>query len=201
MFHVCFSQQANSSTVHSRQQYYMEPPSTDRTVIDMLRTNTLILTTTSGPPSSSYFNGIQVRGIMRSARSGNRDELYNVTPLDLYQEFNEHYVRNAWIALFKNTNPKLKPKISKLTWYESTPWDEVFINNELSILPSSVGRKSTLNEIFPIAGITYRDHKEACLLSAVNHNTHHSPTDTSTCTSVSTDPTSKNSALRSFTCP
>lgn len=69
---------------------------------------------------------------------------------------------------FKNTNSKLKWKISEVTWYESTPWDEVFINNELSILPSSVGRKSTLNEIFPIAGITYRDHKKVCMLSAVS---------------------------------
>lgn len=96
----------------------------------------------------------------------------------------------------KNTNSKLKWKISEVTWYESTPWDEVFINNELSILPSSVGRKSTLNEVFPIAGMTYRDHKEGCSLSAVSENTHYSPTDISTHTAVSVGPTHGTSALK-----
>lgn len=41
-----------------------------------------------------------------------------------------------------------------LTWYDSSPWADVFINNVFSILPSSDGRKISLKDAFPLGGIT-----------------------------------------------
>lgn len=45
--------------------------------------------------------------------------------------------------------------LTGLTWYDSTPWADVFINNEFSTLPSSDGRKMSLKEAFPRGGITW----------------------------------------------
>lgn len=42
----------------------------------------------------------------------------------------------------------------ELTWYDSSPWADVFINNEFSTLPSLDGRKMSLKEAFPLGGIT-----------------------------------------------
>lgn len=41
-----------------------------------------------------------------------------------------------------------------LTWYDNSPWADVFINNVFSTLPSSDGRKISLKDAFPLAGIT-----------------------------------------------
>lgn len=43
----------------------------------------------------------------------------------------------------------------ELTWYDSSPWADVFINNVFSTLPSSDGRKISLKDAFPLGGITY----------------------------------------------
>lgn len=42
----------------------------------------------------------------------------------------------------------------ELTWYDSSPWADVFINNVFSTLPSSDGRKISLKDAFPLGGIT-----------------------------------------------
>lgn len=42
----------------------------------------------------------------------------------------------------------------ELTWYDSSPWADVFINNVFSTLPSSDGRKISLKDVFPLGGIT-----------------------------------------------
>lgn len=48
---------------------------------------------------------------------------------------------------------------NQLTWYDSSPWDDVFINNVFSTLPSSDGRKISLKDAFPLGGITWdRQH-------------------------------------------
>lgn len=41
-----------------------------------------------------------------------------------------------------------------LTWYDSSPWADVFINKVFSTLPSSDGRKISLKDAFPLGGIT-----------------------------------------------
>lgn len=40
-----------------------------------------------------------------------------------------------------------------LTWYDSSPWADVFINKVFSTLPSSDGRKISLKDAFPLGGI------------------------------------------------
>lgn len=47
---------------------------------------------------------------------------------------------------------------NRLTWYDSSPWDDVFINNVFSTLPSSDGRKISLKDAFPLGGITWDRH-------------------------------------------
>lgn len=44
--------------------------------------------------------------------------------------------------------------LMELTWYDSSPWADVFINNVFSTLPSSDGRKISLKDAFPLGGIT-----------------------------------------------
>lgn len=44
--------------------------------------------------------------------------------------------------------------IMELTWYDSSPWADVFINNVFSTLPSSDGRKISLKDAFPLGGIS-----------------------------------------------
>lgn len=44
--------------------------------------------------------------------------------------------------------------IMELTWYDRSPWADVFINNVFSTLPSSDGRKISLKDAFPLGGIT-----------------------------------------------
>lgn len=44
--------------------------------------------------------------------------------------------------------------LKELTWYDSSPWADVFINNVFSTLPSSDGRKISLKDAFPLGGIT-----------------------------------------------
>lgn len=51
---------------------------------------------------------------------------------------------------------KLEEKTSlPLTWYDSSPWADVFINKVFSTLPSSDGRKISLKDAFPLGGITW----------------------------------------------
>lgn len=45
--------------------------------------------------------------------------------------------------------------LMKLTWYDRSPWADVFINNVFSTLPSSDGRKISLKDAFPLGGITW----------------------------------------------
>lgn len=49
--------------------------------------------------------------------------------------------------------------LMELTWYDSSPWADVFINNVFSKLPSSDGRKISLKDAFPLGGITW-DRRE-----------------------------------------
>lgn len=44
----------------------------------------------------------------------------------------------------------------ELTWYDRSPWADVFINNVFSTLPSSDGRKISLKDAFPLGGITWQ---------------------------------------------
>lgn len=49
-----------------------------------------------------------------------------------------------------------------LTWYDSNPWADVFINNVFSTLPSSDGRKISLKDAFPLGGITLDTEETMC---------------------------------------
>lgn len=46
--------------------------------------------------------------------------------------------------------------LMELTWYDRSPWADVFINNVFSTLPSSDGRKISLKDAFPLGGITWQ---------------------------------------------
>lgn len=51
-------------------------------------------------------------------------------------------------------NDRRRPWSMLPTWYDSSPWADVFINKVFSTLPSSDGRKISLKDAFPLGGIT-----------------------------------------------
>lgn len=63
-------------------------------------------------------------------------------------------VSKLWVlSVFTQSLHKCGVKMEQ-TWYDSSPWADVFINNVFSTLLSSDGRKISLKDVLPLGGIT-----------------------------------------------